>query len=331
MKVIVYSAREFEISYLEDANTTGHDLIFEPRPLNLSTSKIAAGCQSALIFSRDDASAPVLEQLANYGVKYISIRATGFDQVDLAAAQKLGIKVANVPAYSPRAIAEHAVMMILALNRKLIPARKNIERFDFRLDHLVGFDLCGKTVGVIGTGQIGRAAVRILNGFGCNVLGYDLNPDPELVSKGMCRYVDLESLIRSCDIISLHVPLNEKTHHLINGKILAEVKEGAMLINTGRGSLVETAAVVESLNSGRLGYFGMDVYENEKKIFFIDHEGKPPEDEMFLGLMNRENVLITGHQAFLTSDALKNIADRSMKNLDDWSAGKRALNELIPS
>ncbi|WP_239691652.1 NAD(P)-dependent oxidoreductase [Hymenobacter lapidarius] len=250
--------------------------------------------------------------------------------MDLPAAHRLGLRVANVPHYSPFAIAEHALALMLALNRHLRQADAQMRRADFRLDNLVGFDLHGKTVGIIGCGTIGGTLAGLLHGFGCRLLGYDIQPDAELPQRYGLEYVSLDELCAQADVISLHAPLTVATRHIINAAQLARTKRGAMLINTGRGALLDTEAALAALESGQLGYLGLDVYEHEKGLFFNDHSQQPLQDTLLARLLAHPNVLVTGHQGFLTHDALTSIATTSLENLGCWLAGQPTPNELTP-
>ncbi|RAK69499.1 2-hydroxyacid dehydrogenase [Hymenobacter edaphi] len=331
MHVTVFSAHAYEQPHLTAAAAGRHALRFVETPLSLGTAAQAAGSQAVALFTSDDASAPVLARLAELGVRYVAVRAAGHDQVDLPAAARLGLRVANVPAYSPYAVAEHAVALMLALNRRLRQADQQLRRHDYRLDGLVGFDLHGKTVGLIGCGRIGGVLAGILHGFGCRLLGYDVQPDPALSQRTGLRYVSLPELCAASDIISVHAPLSAETRHLIDADLLAQFKPGAMLINTGRGAVLDTAAALAALQSGRLGYLGLDVYEHERGLFFEDHRQEATPDPLLDKLLQQPNVLVTGHQAFLTREALGNIATTTVDHLDAWAQGQPAAHELQPA
>lgn len=328
MRAICYSIKDFEAPYLEKANSGKHFIFFEKEPLVTATAHLAKGFDSVIIFTGDDASQGVLEQLHGYGVKYIALRSAGYDNVHLETAHRLGLKVANVPAYSPYAIAEHTVMLMLALNRKLLTAHTQVQQFNFSLSGLTGFDLNGKTAGIIGTGHIGSVASKLLHGFGCNLLGYDIQKNQMLEQAFGMRYTSLNELFANSDIITIHTSLNATTRNLVNHNSISKMKDGVMLINTSRGAVVDTAAVIEGLKSGKIGSFGMDVYEHEKGLFFYDHSGEILQDDMLARLMVFHNVIITPHQAFLTREALTNIADSTIENLDCWKQGKANGNEL---
>ena len=328
MNVTVYSAHAYEPPFLRQAAQGRHALHLQAQALGLATADLAAGSTAVAIFANDDASGPVLARLHAVGVRYLAVRAAGHDQVDLAAAQRLGLRVSNVPEYSPYAIAEHVMALILALNRQLLRANEQLRRADFRLDELVGFDLHGKTVGIVGCGRIGAVLAGILHGFGCRLLGYDVQPDAELTARYGLRYVPLPALCAAADIISLHAPLVPATRYLLGPEMLAHCKPGAMLINTGRGGLVDTRAALAALRAGQLGYLGLDVYEHEKGLFFEDHSHAPPADPLLAELLAQPNVLVTGHQAFLTREALTNIATTTVASLDAWAQGHAAEHEL---
>lgn len=328
MKVLVYSAKGFEIPYLETANNKKHQLTFTEEALSSETAMKAVGYDAISIFSADEACFMTIEKLKDFGVKYITLRSVGYDNVNLRAASRLNIRVANVPEYSPYAIAEHAVALLLTLNRKLIESNFRVHHYNFNLDHLVGFDLNEKTVGIIGTGKIGSVMTKIMHGFGCKLLGYDIEENQDLIDRYHLRYTTLKDLCEQSDVISLHVPLNTETHQLINEELISEMKRGVIIINTARGSVINTEAVVDGLKSGRIGALGIDVYDNEKGIFFYDHSNDIPNDDILMKLNAMPNVLITGHHAFVTKEALTNIAETTIYNLDCWDSGNETENEL---
>lgn len=320
MRIAVFSAHPFELPYLQAANAGKHELQVVSSALTEATVQQAAGCTVACIFTKDKADAPILRQLHGLGIKYLALRSAGFNHVDLNAAKELGLKVARVPAYSPHAIAEHAVALMLALNRQLITAHNRIADNNFSLDGLTGFDMWGKTAGIIGTGKTGRAIAGILHGMGCTLLAHDIAADENLKQRYGVVYTDMDTLCAQCDILTLHVPLTKDTHHLINKDRIDLMKPGVMLINTARGALVDTRQVITALKNGRIGYFGMDVYEDEQ-LYFEDHSGELLQDDILARLITIKNVLITGHQAFLTETALQNIADTTMRNIDCFEQG----------
>lgn len=328
MKVLVYSAKDFEIPYLETANNSIHKLTFIADTLNSETAMKAIGFDAVSIFSADDASDLVIEKLKGFNIKYICLRSTGHDNVNLNTANRLSIKVANVPKYSPYAIAEHATGLLLALNRKLIQSNSRVKQFNFSIEHLIGFDLNNKTVGIIGTGEIGAVMAKIMHGFGCRLLGYDIVEKKYLKDDFNLKYVTLKSLCKQADIITLHVPLNTETHHLIDDSLIKYMKNEVIIINTSRGAVINTAHVIKAIEDKLLAGLGTDVYEHEKSIFFKDHSLDIPKDDMLIKLNALPNVLITGHHAFLTDEALTNIADTTIYNLDCFRDHKTNKNEL---
>ncbi len=321
MRVLLFSSQHYDQESFDSAAAgTGLELHYQPARLTLDTAALACGYEVVCAFINDELDAPVLERLAAGGTRLIALRSAGYNHVDLAAAQRLGLAVVRVPAYSPHAVAEHAVALILALNRRLHRAYNRTREGDFTLHGLTGFDLHGKTVGVVGTGQIGVAFARIMAGFGCQLLAYDPYPNPELLALG-ARYLALPELLREARIISLHCPLTEHTRHLINAQSLAQLQPGAMLINTGRGALVDTPALIDALKSGQLGYLGLDVYEEEAQLFFEDRSDQPLQDDVLARLLTFPNVIVTAHQAFLTREALDAIAATTLDNVTRWAAG----------
>lgn len=319
MKAVAYSIKPFEKEYLAKANQKKHDITLISNPLGLDTSLYAQGKDAVIVFTNDDVSAPVIEKLAAMKIKFIVTRSSGTDHIDLEAAAASGIKIANVPFYSPQAVAEHAVGMAFALNRQMMKADQHSHDFDFRNDDLVGFNFSGKTVGIIGLGYTGQAAAAIYHGMGCKVIGYDINFPKNLRH---IRQVSRDQLLQTADIISLHLPLNGDTRHFINAETLGLMKPRVMLINTSRGLLIDTASVLEALENRKVGYLGLDVYEFEKGLFFENHQQDAVRDPLLSKLMTHPNVLITPHQAYLTREALQEIADQTIKNLDLWQAGK---------
>lgn len=327
MKVLAYSTHGFDQPFLEEAAKNKHHFSFTEAPLNENTVEMAKGYDAVALFSSDNANANVIEKLAEYQVKYITLRSVGYDHVDLQKAHEFGIKVANVPEYSPYAIAEHGVALLLALNRKLYKAESLIQLQDFRLDTLVGFDLNNKTVGVIGTGKIGFAFAKIMNGFGCKLLAYDPVENPSAKDINM-EYTSLNFLLKNSDVVSLNCPLNEKTHYLLDKKEFASMKKGSILINTARGAVVNTNALIESIENEHLGGACLDVYEKEKGLFFNDHRNSVLKDPIYSRLRSFPNVIITGHQAFLTREALIGIAETTSYNLSSWENNGTCKNDL---
>ncbi len=316
MKTLIFSTKPYEQPYLETANKQQAEIVFLKKSLSVDTAHLATGFDIVSIFTGDDASAEVLEILHNIGVKYITTRAAGHDNIDIEKANELGIEVTNVPAYSPYAIAEHVISLIMALNRKVITAYKQGQQQNFTTDNLIGFDLHGKTIGIIGVGIIGSVLVKIMHGFGCKILCCDLVENTDLKEKYGVKYTDKETLCASADIISIHTSSTPETKYLINKKLIALMKSDTMLINTGRGVCVNTLDVIEGLQNGNIGYYGADVYENERGVFFCDLTGKEMKDDLLKKLLSLPNVLITPHQAFATVQALTNIADTTFYNID---------------
>ncbi|MGV3719870.1 MAG: 2-hydroxyacid dehydrogenase [Actinomycetota bacterium] len=328
MKIAVFSEKPYDREFLSTANATrGHELTFLQPRLDLSTAPLAEGFPVICVFVNDRLDAAVLEELARGGTRLIALRCAGFNNVDLAAAHRLGMTVARVPAYSPHAVAEHAIALILGLDRKTHRAFNRVREGNFALDGLLGFDLYGKTVGVVGTGKIGACMVRILAGFGCRVLAHDPNPQPELTHAG-AAYTSLAELFAQSDIITLHCPLTPESHHLIGAEAIAKMKDGVMLINTSRGGLVDTPAVIEGLKAGKIGYLGIDVYEEEADLFFEDLSQTLIQDDVFSRLLTFPNVLITGHQAFFTREALGNIAETTLANITAFETGQGAMHTV---
>jgi D-lactate dehydrogenase len=329
LRVAFFDTHPFEREYFNALNMSmGQELTyFEPR-LTRETARLAQGFPVVCSFANDKLDRLAIGVLKECGVKLIALRSAGFNHVDLAAAHAAGLRVVRVPAYSPYAVAEHAVTLILALNRKIHRAYSRVREGNFSLGGLVGFDLHGKTVGVVGTGRIGAAFASIMRGFGCRVLAYDLVTNPELEGPLQVKYVDLPELYANSDVISLHVPLTPKTRHLIDAAALAQMKSNAMIINTGRGALIDTAALISALKSGTIGFAGLDVYEEEEGIFFEDLSNTVLQDDQLARLLTFPNVLVTAHQGFLTKEALGNIAETTLENIRDFELGKPLKNEV---
>jgi D-lactate dehydrogenase len=328
MKVAVFDTHKFEKEYLLEANGDKNELKLLDTYLTIDTVELAKGYDAISIFTEDDASKRILDKLKNLGIKFIVLRSAGYNNIDIAHAKKLGIRVARVPEYSPYAVAEFTIAVMLSLNRKLPRTHYRIMEMNYSLDGLVGFDMHGKTVGILGTGKIGRVVAKILHGFGCQLLAYDVVEDPELTKEYGVVYTDLDTLCQKSHIITLHAPLTDETHHMINKRRIERMKKGVMLINTSRGALVNTKDVIEALKSKQIGYFGMDVYEEEKGLFFEDHSKDILEDDQIARLMTFNNVFISSHQAFLTNTALTNIAKTTMENLDCLEQGGACKNEI---
>jgi D-lactate dehydrogenase len=328
MKVAVFSTKVYDRKFLSAANShTQHELVFFEPHLNRDTAILAAGFPAVCVFVHDRVDAPTLELLASRGTRLVVLRCAGFNNVDLQAAADLRITVVRVPAYSPYGVAEHAVGLILSLNRKIHRAYNRVREGNFSLDGLLGFNLHNRTVGIVGTGKIGLILGQIMKGFGCNLLAYDVYRNPELEALGG-KYVELPELFANSDIISLHCPLTPETHHLINSETIEQIKSGVMLINTSRGALIDTQAVIEGLKSGKIGYLGVDVYEQESELFFEDLSGEIIQDDIFQRLTTFPNVLITGHQAFFTAEALHNIAETTFANIADVEHNRPCANEI---
>ncbi|MBF8962981.1 2-hydroxyacid dehydrogenase [Pontibacter sp. FD36] len=328
MNVLFFSSKVYDSTFFNAANKSHqHKLSYLEVPLNKNTAVLAKGNGAVCIFVNDTANAEVLQLLAEQGVKLIALRCAGFNNVDLGAAAELGMKVVRVPAYSPYSVAEHTLALILTLNRKTHRAYNRVKEGNFALNGLMGFDLNGKTVGLIGLGKIGLVTAKILKGFGCRVLGYDIEKRDEFDEIGI-EFTDLSSLYANSDIISLHCPLTPQTHHIINKETITQMKPGVMLINTSRGALVDTKAVISALKSGHIKYLGIDVYEEEADLFFEDLSDRVIQDDVFMRLLSFNNVLITGHQAFFTSNALESIAGVTLQNIADFEQGKQLENEV---
>jgi D-lactate dehydrogenase len=327
MKTFIYSAHDYERPYLQKAAGPSHALLFSHERLEMNTAHYATGYPAVSVFTSDDCSGPVLDELHAAGVRYITTRSAGFDHINVDRATHLGMQVANVPKYSPYSVAEHAVAMLMTLNRKFVESRLLMELQDFRLDNLTGFDIHGKTVGIIGAGRIGMAFARIMKGFGATVLAYDPVETDEASILGI-RYVSMENLLRSCDIVSIHCPLTKKSRHLISNTQFAWMKKGCILINTSRGAIINSDDLIEALEENRLGGACLDVLENEKTLFFENHKTDVIRDQQFIKLRSFKRVLITGHQGFLTAEALTGIAETTISNLDDWQSGNFSPNDI---
>ncbi|ALB70587.1 2-hydroxyacid dehydrogenase [Cronobacter muytjensii] len=329
MKLAVYSTKQYDKKYLQHVNQEyGFDLEFYDFLLTERTAKTAIQCDGVCIFVNDDGSRPVLEELKKHGVKFIALRCAGFNNVDLDAAKELGLKVVRVPAYSPEAVAEHAVGMMMCLNRRIHRAYQRTRDANFNLEGLTGFTMYGKTAGVIGTGKIGVAALRILKGFGMRLLAFDPYPSAAALELGV-EYVDLKTLFSQSDVITLHCPLTPENYHLLNQNAFEQMKDGVMIINTSRGGLVDSQAAIEALKSQKIGALGMDVYENERDLFFEDKSNDVIQDDVFRRLSACHNVLFTGHQAFLTEEALISISETTLENLRQLERGETCPNELV--
>jgi len=329
MKTLVYSSRRYDREFLEEANQGKHEMHFVEARLEEHTTPLAHDFPVICCFVEDRLHSDVLRQLKEEGTSLITLRATGFNNVDLEAADRYGITVMRVSQYSPFSVAEFAVGMILAMNRNIHRAYQRVREGNFSLSGLLGYDLQGKTVGVIGTGRIGAVFARIMNGFGCHLLGHDKYQNPECLRLGM-KYASLEDLLRNSDIISLHCPLTPETHYLINENTIALMKPSAMLVNTSRGALVDTQALIPHLKKCRLCAVCLDVYEEESDIYYRDLSDEIIPDDVIMRLLTFPNVLITGHQAFFTREAMRTIAENTIRNLDDFAEGRTNENVLKP-
>jgi D-lactate dehydrogenase len=325
MKIAFFSTKSYDRTFFERHNDAGHELAFFEIGLHLNTAKLAEGFEVICVFVNDDLSKSVIKRLAENGVKLIVLRCAGFNNVDLKAAEKHGLKVYRVPAYSPEAVAEHALALILTLSRKTHKAYNRVRENNFSLEKLVGFNLHGKTVGVIGTGVIGIAFCKIMLGMGCKVLAYDIKVNDDLEKLGV-EFMELDNLLAKSHIISLHCPLNPATKYLMDKTAFKKMKTGAMLINTSRGGLVNTKDAVKALKAGKLGYLGIDVYEQEGDLFFKDLSEMVIQDDVISRLMTFPNVLITAHQGFFTNEALAEIASVTYQNIADFANGVETSN-----
>jgi D-lactate dehydrogenase len=326
MNIAVFSTKSYDRQFLEAANAKHRHAIdyFEPR-LSAQTVPLAEGYGAVCAFVNDHLDAAVLTHLAGHGTKLIALRSAGFNNVDLPVADELGLTVVRVPAYSPYAVAEHTVGMILSLNRRITRAYNRVREGNFALDGLMGFVLRGRTAGIVGTGQIGTATAEILLGMGCVVIATDPYPNAELQQRGV-EYVGIDDLLVRSDVVTLHCPLTRESHHMIDDAAIQKMKPGVMLINTSRGALLDTRAVIEGLKSEKIGFLGLDVYEEEEKLFFQDLSGRVIQDDVFARLLTFPNVLITGHQAFFTEEALTTIAETTLGNVSAFERGEPLPN-----
>lgn len=330
MRIAFFSTKSYDLLHFEKlAEKKGHEINFYEDYLSVKTVSLCQGHQAVCVFVNDKITRRVAEKLSEYGVRIIALRCAGFNNVDLKATRDQGIKVVRVPAYSPEAVAEHAVALLLTLNRKTHKAFNRVRDSNFSIEGLTGFNLHKKTVGVIGTGAIGRAFCRIMLGFGCRVLAMDPFPSDEVENLGV-SYVEKEELFHKSDIISLHCPLTPQTHHLINEETIPLLKRGVAIINSSRGPLIDTLEVIRALKKGKIGMLGIDVYEQEEPIFFKDLSDEVIQDDILMRLMTFPNVLITSHQAFLTEEALEQIAETTFRNLESFSKGEDLVNEVLP-
>jgi D-lactate dehydrogenase len=327
MKVAVFSTKAYDREFLESANASRDELRFFEPQLNIETASLAVGFEAVCVFVNDRLDLAVIERLVSGGTRLIALRCAGYNNVDLTAAKKHGITVVRVPGYSPYAVAEHTLGLILALNRKLHRAYNRVREGNFALDGLLGFDVHGKTAGVIGTGKIGTVVTQILTGLGCRVLATDPIENEKCRSLGV-EYTKSDDLLADSDIITLHCPLMPKNRYMIDTKAVQKMKTGVMLINTSRGALIDTLAVIDALKRGKIGYLGLDVYEEEEQIFFEDRSNLIISDDVFSRLLTFPNVIVTGHQAFFTREALENIADTTIDNVTRFESGQPLGNQV---
>lgn len=328
MKVAVFSTKSYDREWLDRLNNERkHQLTYFDASLNAATTNLVLGFEAVCVFVNDKIDKETIEQLAKNNIKLIALRCAGFNNVDIAAAVGKNIKVARVPAYSPQAVAEHAVALILTLNRKTHKAYNRVRENNFSLEKLMGFNLYNKTVGVIGTGKIGAIFCGIMQGFGCKVIAFDINESEDLKQKGV-QYKTFSELLSESDIISLHCPLTPETRHLIDKKAFAQIKKGAMIVNTSRGAVIDSSDAIDALKTGKLGYLGIDAYEQEENLFFKDLSESIIQDDTILRLMSFHNVLITAHQGFFTHEAMEQIAATTIQNLTNFENGISTENEV---
>lgn len=331
MKIAVFSTQPYDREFLTKANAAAeHELLFFDVQLNPQTVSLAVDCQAVCCFVNDDVLAETLQKIHAIGIRLVLLRCSGFNNVDLPAAAALDVTILRVPAYSPHAVAEHTLALLLSLNRNIPRAWNRVREGDFRLQGLLGFDLFQKTVGVVGTGEIGRCVAEIFLGFGCHVLAYDPFPNEELLQRGV-KYVPLTQLLQESRVITLHCPLMKETYHLINSETLKLVQPDCLVINTGRGALVEVQALIDALKDRRIGGVALDVYEEEASLFFRDHSEQAIPDDAFARLLTFPNVLITGHQGFFTQEALTNIARTTLKNATQFEGGTPDVKCVVKS
>ena len=328
MRVAFFSTHLFDRQFFDEANLVRrHDPHYLDARLTPATSALAQGVPAVCAFVNDQLDRDVLTTLRSGGTRMIALRSAGFNHVDVGQARELGFTVSRVPAYSPHAVAEHTVALILALNRRIHRAYARVREGNFALDGLLGFDLAGRTIGVIGTGNIGTIVARILMACGCRVLACDITPSPECRAMGV-EYRPLDVIWAESDVITLHTPLTTDTRHMVDAGVIARMKPGVMIINTGRGALVDTPALIDGLKSGHIGYLGLDVYEEEEQLFFQDLSSHVIQDDVFARLLTFPNVIVTAHQAFLTREALRAISETTLDNLSAFEQGRRSGNEL---
>lgn len=326
IKIAVFSSKHYDREHLEIANKNfGFEIEYYEHKLSCKTAVTAKDFDAVCIFVNDEADKKALKELSSFGVKILALRCAGFDNVDLKEAEKLGISVVRVPAYSPEAVAEHAVALMMTLNRRTHKAYQRTRDANFSLDGLTGFNMHNRTAGVIGTGKIGQAVIRILKGFGMKILAHDPYPTDVVVELG-AKYVSLDELYANSDVITLHCPMTPQNYHLLNAQSFKKMKDGVMVINTSRGGLLDSSAAIDALKQSKIGALGMDVYENERDLFFEDNSNDVIQDDVFRRLSACHNVIFTGHQAFLTREALLNISETTLSNIDAIYQGKECAN-----
>jgi D-lactate dehydrogenase len=330
MKIAFFSTKPYDRKFFDIANKDfGHEITYYEGKLRRETLKLAEGYDCACVFVNDQVDASVLIALAAQGTRLVALRCAGFNNVDIISAKELGVNVVRVPAYSPYAVAEHTVGLMLALNRKVYWANSRVKEGNFSLDGLLGFDMRNRTVGLVGTGKIGECVANILNGFGCKIIAHDKYQNKACLDLGV-KYVERDELFAQSDIISLHCPLFKETHHLINNDAIAKMKKGVMIINTSRGALIDSRAAIEGLKSEKIGYLGIDVYEEEEELFFEDKTFEIRTDDVFARLTTFPNVVITGHQAYFTEEAVIAIAETTLQNISSYENGDELVNAVVP-
>jgi D-lactate dehydrogenase len=322
MKAVAYSSKICEKELLIKANNKKHDITLISNRLTIDTISYAQGKDAVLVFSSDDLSAPVLTRLREMGVKYISTRSTGTDHIDIPEAGRLGLKVANIPAYSPESVAEHTLAMILSLSRNFVPAYNQVRGYDFTVNNLVGSTIKGKTIGIVGLGKTGKAVAKVLSALGARIIVNDIEDVSDYCLTYGARQVSFDTILKESDIITFHVPLTESTRHMVNEQTISKMKDGVMLINVSRGAVFNSKDVFDSLEAEKISKLGMDVYEFEHNVFFFDHSKNPIHDPLLKALIQHSRVLLTPHMAFLTEEALQVIAEKTISNLDLWEADK---------
>ncbi|MEJ7779599.1 MAG: NAD(P)-dependent oxidoreductase [Daejeonella sp.] len=320
MKVIAYSIKTCEKELLAKANRKKHDITLISNKLSIENISYARGKDAVLVFSSDDLPAPLLKDLKKFGIRYIVTRSTGTDHIDLAEAKRLGLKVANIPSYSPESIAEHALTLMLSLCRNILPAHQQMLDYDFTLDKLVGTTISSKTIGVVGFGQTAQALVRILSGFGCRIVVSEIENVKQKCTEAGAEQVSFDNLLKQSDIISFHVPLTAQTRHMVNTDSIDKMKDGVMLINVSRGAVFNSIDVYNALQRDKISKLGMDVYEFENHVFFFNHSHGTIDDQLLKSFIQHSRVLLTPHQAFLTKEALQVIAERTIEHLDKWAS-----------